>query len=112
MNPIDLSTCTIDSGIVTEPVNRVTNELTELADGLALVESFSHSAVLDTGDGLVVIDASAAMTGSAVVDAIRSWSDAPVTELIYTHGHADHIGGSSRPCGVMSVSGPGWIATT
>ena len=94
MNPIDLSTCTIDSGIVTEPVNRVTNELTELADGLALVESFSHSAVLDTGDGLVVIDASAAMTGSAVVDAIRSWSDAPVTELLYTHGHADHIGGS------------------
>jgi len=94
MDILELSSRTIDSGTITEPTNRVTNELTELADGLALVESFSHSAVLDTGDGLVAFDASASMTGSAVVDAIRTWSDAPVVDLVYTHGHADHIGGS------------------
>jgi glyoxylase-like metal-dependent hydrolase (beta-lactamase superfamily II) len=94
MDILELSSRTIDSGTITEPTNRITNELTELADGLALVESFSHSAVLDTGDGLVAFDASASMTGSAVVDAIRTWSAAPVVDLVYTHGHADHIGGS------------------
>jgi Metallo-beta-lactamase superfamily len=94
MHPLELATRTIDSGEITEPTNRVTNELTELADGLALVESFSHSAVLATGEGLVVFDASSAMTGAAVVDSIRTWSDAPISSLVYTHGHADHVGGS------------------
>ncbi len=46
MNPIELSTRVIDSGVVDQPLNRVTNEITELAEGLAIVESFSHSAVL------------------------------------------------------------------
>ena len=94
MHPLELATRTIDSGEITEPTNRVTNELTELADGLALVESFSHSAVLATDEGLVVFDASSAMTGAAVVDSIRTWSDAPISSLVYTHGHADHVGGS------------------
>ena len=94
MHPLELATRTIDSGEITEPTNRVTNELTELADGLALVESFSHSAVLATDEGLVVFDASSAMTGAAVVDSIRRWSEAPISSLVYTHGHADHIGGS------------------
>ena len=49
MHPIDLSTKVIDSGIVDQPVNRVTNELHELADGLAIVENFSHCAAWDSG---------------------------------------------------------------
>ena len=49
MHPIELSTRVIDSGIVDQPLNRVNNEITELADNLAIVESFSHSVVWDTG---------------------------------------------------------------
>jgi hypothetical protein len=37
---LTLSSRVIDSGVVDEPVNRITNELSELADGLAIVESF------------------------------------------------------------------------
>ena len=90
-----LSSRVIDSGIVDEPVNRITNELSELAEGLAIVESFSHSVVLDAGEGLVAFDASHARTGGDVVAAIRGWTATPVSHLVYTHGHADHVGGST-----------------
>ena len=103
-----LSSRIIDSGVVDEPVNRITNELSEVADGLAVVESFSHSVVLDTGDGLVAFDASHARTGADVAAAIRAWTSSPVTHLVYTHGHADHVGGSpafAEAFGEMTVLG-------
>lgn len=89
-----LSARIIDSGVADQPVNRVTQELSELAPDLALVESFSHCAAWDTGEGLVCFDASGVHTGQAVVDAVRTWRTKPVSHLVYTHGHADHVGGS------------------
>jgi len=94
MNPLELSTVVIDSGVATESVNRITNEITELREGLAIVESFSHCVVLDVGDGLMCFDASGSGSGQGVVEAIRTWSNKPITTLVYTHGHADHVGGS------------------
>lgn len=91
---LSLSSRIIDSGVADEPTNRVTQELSEVADGVAVVESFSHSVAFATDDGLVVFDASAVFTGARVVEALRGWSTAAVRNLVYTHGHVDHVGGS------------------
>ncbi len=93
-HPLELSARLIDNGDTDTQPNRVTNTLSELADGVALVESFSHCLVVDTGDGLVAFDSSGARSGRAVVDAVRAWSDEPIDTLVYTHGHLDHVGGS------------------
>ena len=45
---------------------------------------------------------------SDVVAAIGNWTDTPVTHLVYTHGHADHVGGSpdfAAAYGDMNVIG-------
>jgi alkyl sulfatase BDS1-like metallo-beta-lactamase superfamily hydrolase len=84
----------VDSGHAEESVNRTTGELSEIADGLAMVESFSHVVTWNSGDGLVCFDTSHVNTGQQVVDSIRNWTSDPFNALVYTHGHADHVGGS------------------
>jgi alkyl sulfatase BDS1-like metallo-beta-lactamase superfamily hydrolase len=93
-HPLELSARLIETGIVDVQPTRITQELSELADRVALVESFSHVAVIDTGDGLVCFDSSGAQSGRAVVASLRGWSDDPIHTLVYTHGHVDHVGGS------------------
>src|SRR3954451_9143370 len=90
---LELSARIIDSGVRSEPPNRVTQELSEIADGIAMIESFSHVTLLDTDDGLVAFDASGHLTGARVVESMRAWTAQPVHTLVYTHGHADHVGG-------------------
>ena len=73
---LDLSSAIVD-GKLDGPTSRITNELSELDDGLAIIESFSNIVALNTGDGLVLFDASSVFTAQG-----------------YTHGHVDHVGGS------------------
>ncbi|WP_420453510.1 alkyl sulfatase dimerization domain-containing protein [Ilumatobacter sp.] len=94
-HPIELSTRMIDTGVVDTPSNRVTEELSELADGVAIVESFSHVVAVRTDDGLVAFDSSGSGSGAQVVEALRRWDDDPVHSIVYTHGHLDHVGGSA-----------------
>ncbi|MCP5027090.1 MAG: MBL fold metallo-hydrolase [Actinomycetia bacterium] len=93
-HPLDISTRFIDSGVADGPHNRITEELSELGDDVALVESFSHVLVVRTDEGLVAFDSSGRRSGKDVVAAIRGWSDEPFHSIVYTHGHLDHVGGS------------------
>jgi alkyl sulfatase BDS1-like metallo-beta-lactamase superfamily hydrolase len=91
-----LSARVIDEGFYEGPgtINRLTMELSELAPGVAFIESFSHVALFDTDDGLVVFDASLEALAEPVLKALRGWSEKPVHTLAFTHGHVDHVGGA------------------
>ena len=91
---LDLSARFIDSGRADGPPNRVSHELSELTDGVALVEAFSHVVTVRTDDGLVAFDSSGPGSGSGFLS-LRRWNADPIHTLIYTHGHIDHVGGSS-----------------
>jgi alkyl sulfatase BDS1-like metallo-beta-lactamase superfamily hydrolase len=44
---------------------------------------------------VVCFDSSGVHTGEAVVTALKAWRSDRISHLIYTHGHADHVGGST-----------------
>lgn len=90
-----LSAQIIDTGDTSQPVNRVTGELSVLADDLAMVEAFSHVIAFRTDDGLVLFDTSVAAFGPVVRDALAGWTGGDrVHTIVYTHGHIDHVGGA------------------
>ena len=102
---LSMSADIIDNGGDHGPINRINHELSEISDHLAIVEAFSHSVVFDTGDGLVVFDASGAQSGQAVVSAIQKWRTEPFKALVYTHGHIDHVGGSGAFVAAATTKG-------
>ncbi len=93
---IAMSTAVIDGTASADeigPMNRINFELSEIGEGIAMVEAFSHCILFTTDDGLVAFDTSSVQGAARVVSAIRSWSRERFHTLVYTHGHLDHVGG-------------------
>ena len=96
-NLLQISTAVLDEGKTTDevgPMNRINHELSVVADGVAVVEAFSHCVLFETEDGLVAFDTSNPQGGGRVVEAVRGWRKDRFNTLVYTHGHLDHVGGS------------------
>ncbi len=102
---LSLSTKIIDSGVVDQPVNRIINEISELAPDLAIVESFSHAVTWNSPEGLVIFDTGTYDNGQKVADQIHTWTDAPLHAIVYTHGHIDHVGGSGPIAATLGAPG-------
>ena len=67
----------------------------ELGDGLYWVtEGTYHMMFLTTGEGVIVVDAPPSI-GENVLKAIKETTDEPITHVIYSHSHADHIAAAS-----------------
>jgi len=70
--------------------------LVELADGVHVAQGydFGDIAFVRTGGGVVAIDAgSTPANASAALAAYRAVTTDPITHIVLTHGHWDHIGG-------------------
>jgi glyoxylase-like metal-dependent hydrolase (beta-lactamase superfamily II) len=64
----------------------------ELKDGVYWVTSGWYDCMfVRTGGGVIVIDAPCGI-GERMIDAIGSVTDEPITHMIYSHWHADHVG--------------------
>ncbi|MFW5450536.1 MAG: MBL fold metallo-hydrolase [Methylophagaceae bacterium] len=67
----------------------------EIKDGLYWVTEGAYTAMfLTTGKGVIVVDAPPSF-GDKMLKAIAEVTKEPITHVIYSHAHADHIGGAS-----------------
>jgi glyoxylase-like metal-dependent hydrolase (beta-lactamase superfamily II) len=65
----------------------------ELGDGLYwMTEGVYQVMFATTGEGVIVVDAPPSIGGERIVAGIASVTDEPITHVIYSHTHADHIG--------------------
>lgn len=62
-------------------------------DGLAFLSSFGNVVVLDTSDGLVLIDTGGFFLAGQTHAQVREFSQGRLHTAIYTHGHVDHAFG-------------------
>jgi alkyl sulfatase BDS1-like metallo-beta-lactamase superfamily hydrolase len=67
--------------------------LEQFGDGLAFVASFANVTVVDTAEGLVLIDTGSFFLAESNHGQIREWTKSPVHTAVYTHGHVDHAFG-------------------
>ena len=73
---------------------RAKTERIEIAPGSWLVRfPIVNAAFFETDEGVVVVDTGMAAAGPVLVEQIREVTDAPVTDIIITHGHVDHLTG-------------------
>lgn len=67
----------------------------EIRDGLYWVTEGAYTAMfLTTGEGVIVVDAPPSI-GDKMLKAINEVTQEPVTHVVYSHAHADHIGAAS-----------------
>jgi cyclase len=70
-------------------------EVEKLKDNLYVLKGGGgNTAVFITSNGVVVVDAKNPGWGQPILDKIKTLTDKPVTTLINTHTHGDHVSGN------------------
>ncbi len=66
--------------------------LEEIRDGVYFVSSYSHNTMFVVADSSVIVVDALPSLGEKYLEAIREVTDKPVSHMIYSHSHDDHIG--------------------
>jgi alkyl sulfatase BDS1-like metallo-beta-lactamase superfamily hydrolase len=76
------------------PVGGGRGGVVEVSDRVAFWHGFSNATVVDTGDGLLLVDSGDPVLAGALYDAVRSWrATTPLRRAVFSHGHIDHVFG-------------------
>lgn len=71
-------------------------QIEQVQDNLYLITGGGgNTAALVTEGGVVVVDTKLANWGDAILDKIRTVTDKPVTMILNTHTHGDHVGSNT-----------------
>jgi len=82
----------------------------EISDGLYWVTDGAYQTMfLTTGQGVIAIDAPPSI-GENYLKAIEEVTDEPITHVIYSHSHNDHIGGASMFPDDVTIISHKWTA--
>ncbi|MFO0553835.1 MAG: alkyl sulfatase dimerization domain-containing protein [Polyangiaceae bacterium] len=65
----------------------------EIAERTACVSSFANVLVVDTDEGLVLVDPGSFVFAKLSRELVRRFSERPLHTAVYTHGHVDHVFG-------------------
>ena len=90
-------------------------ELIQVQDNIYVAHGYDMSNIIfvEGPEGLVVMDTGFRVEkASRAIDAIREITDKPIKAVIYSHGHADHVGGSAAfkaaAPDAQFIAHPGW----
>jgi alkyl sulfatase BDS1-like metallo-beta-lactamase superfamily hydrolase len=82
----------IDLQFKHHPVHAFYSGSTELRENVLGIKGIAGHYTIDTGDGLVMIDAGSQLDIHRTYEEIRKWRpDTPVKAAIFTHHHIDHV---------------------
>lgn len=66
----------------------------KLRDGLAQFHGFCNVGFAWGGGSALVVDTSNVLLGKRAAEGLASATDEPLSCIVYTHGHVDHVGGA------------------
>ncbi|MDX1478841.1 MAG: MBL fold metallo-hydrolase [Saprospiraceae bacterium] len=78
-------------------IEQVTPSVYVITDGIW------QSAAVVADEEVILIDAPESF-GAQITTAVRSVTDKPITTLIYSHGHSDHIGGAQHLADIQDLN--------
>jgi cyclase len=70
--------------------------------GVSVPQAGSTAAFI-TGDGVVLVDTKLPGWGQPIIDKLKELTDKPVTMIINTHTHVDHVGGNVEFPGTVEI---------
>ena len=74
------------------PVHTNYEGATELAPDLLALKGLAGLYIIDSGDGLVMLDAGSVLDIQRTFDEVRRWRpDTPLVAAVFSHHHVDHI---------------------
>jgi len=72
--------------------HKIPLEVVQLADNVYQATGIANTHMIVTGDGNVLFDTGIAIQAAKHLRLMKEKSDAPVSHIILSHSHADHIG--------------------